>query len=90
MEYIVRIIGVRSDAAKLFYISNSLQDWITGCRADAAIYYTPEFARCAIEQGIESIKRDLDERYHFELEGIQIIKRVVTEEVVQTLKSSDV
>ena len=84
-EYIVRIIGVRTDSAHLFYISNSLQDWITDCRADAAVYDSIDAAKSAISQGIGIIKRDLKACYRYELAGVQIVKKIVLEDVIQTL-----
>lgn len=90
MEYIVRVIGVGTDFAKLFYISDSLQCWLTTRRANAAVYYSIDGVKSAISQGIEIIKRELEQFYHCKLEGIQVIKRVVNEEVIQTLKPSDI
>lgn len=90
MEYRVKVIGTQAESAKVFYISNSIQDWLTLCRSDAAVYYNPETAKCAINQGIESIKQELDLFYHCELEEIQIVEEIRTENVIQTFKPSDI
>ena len=92
MDYRVRVIGSQSEGAEVevFYISNSMQDWLTSCRVDAAVYYNLESARCAINQGIESIKQELDLYCHCKLEEIQIIGEVTTVNVIQTLKPSDI
>lgn len=87
MKYIVKVIGVRLEFAKLFYISDSLQNWLTTRRADAATYCSIAAARSAISQGIENIKRELG---YYELEGIQIVGEVITENVIQILKPSDI
>ena len=90
MEYRVKVIGSQSERAKVFYISNSLQDWLTTYRSDAAIYYNLESARCAINQGIKSIKQDLDLFYHCELEEIQIAEEKRIESIVQAFKPSEI
>lgn len=90
MEYRVKVIGSQLEAAKVFYISNSMQDWLTTYRSDAAVYYNPESARCAINQGIESIKQELDLCYHCKLEEIQIAEEKRIESVIQTFKSSEI
>lgn len=90
MEYRVKVIGIQPEATKLFYISNSMQDWLTTHRANAAIYYNPESARCAINQGIENIKRELDLHYHCKLEEIQIAEEKRIESIVQTFKPSEI
>jgi hypothetical protein len=93
MEYRIKVIGTQGESAKLFYISkspNSLQDWLTTLRADAAVYYNLESARRVINQGINSIKQDLDLFYHCDLEEIQIAEEKRIESIVQTFKPSDI
>lgn len=92
MVYRIRVIGVQSkptEQAKLFYVSDSMQDWL-GSRADAAIYYSLENAKCAINQSIESIKQELNIDYNCELKEIQIVQEVISESVIQTLKPSEI
>lgn len=90
MGYKVKVIGVQSGIEKPFYIYDSLDYWLADHRAAASIYHSLEAAKSVINQGIVSIKQELNLFHHYELKEIQIVKEVIVEDVIQTLKPSDI